>query len=432
MERSAIHRLRKWKEEVNRKPLIIRGARQVGKTWLMQYFGKTCYSNTAYINFENNIRMQNLFQGDMDVQRILTGLQIESGSPIDSGTLLILDEIQEVPRALNSLKYFYENRPELHVLAAGSMLGVALHPDTSFPVGKTEFLNLYPLSFTEFLHAGENHNLLELLESKDFSMITTFRSKYIDLLKQYMFTGGMPEAVLTFLQTKDYSRVREVHDNLLAAYEQDFSKHAPVNVVPRIRLIFHSLPAQLARENRKFIFGLVREGARAREFELALQWLLDSGLLSQIFRVTKPGIPLKAYQDMKAFKIFLVDIGLLGALSGLDPVSLLEGNRVFQEFKGALTEQFVLQQLLTEDNISPYYWSAKKGTAEVDFLIQHKGGIYPIEVKASENLKAKSLQSFSRQFSPDKSVRISMSDYRDEGWLVNLPLYACSLVPSIL
>ena len=432
MERSAILRLQKWKEQANRKPLIIRGARQVGKTWLMQYFGKTCYSNTAYINFENNIRMQNLFQGDMDVQRILTGLQIESGSPIDSGTLLILDEIQEVPRALNSLKYFYENRPELHVLAAGSMLGVALHPDTSFPVGKTEFMNLYPLSFTEFLHAGENHNLLELLESKDFSMITTFRSKYIDLLKQYLFTGGMPEAVLTFLQTKDYSRVREVHDNLLAAYEQDFSKHAPVNVVPRIRLIFHSLPAQLARENRKFIFGLVREGARAREFELALQWLLDSGLLSQIFRVTKPGIPLKAYQDMKAFKIFLVDIGLLGALSGLDPVSLLEGNRVFQEFKGALTEQFVLQQLLTEDNISPYYWSAKKGTAEVDFLIQHKGSIYPIEVKASENLKAKSLQSFSMQFSPDKSVRISMSDYRDDGWLVNLPLYACSLIPPVL
>jgi uncharacterized protein len=242
----------------------------------------------------------------------------------------------------------------------------------------------------------------------------------------------MPEAVLTFLQTKDYSRVREVHDNLLAAYEQDFSKHAPVNVVPRIRLIFHSLPAQLARENRKFIFGLVREGARAREFELALQWLLDSGLLSRIFRVTKPGIPLKAYQDMKAFKIFLVDVGLLGALSGLDPVSLLEGSRVFQEFKGALTEQYVLQQLLTQDNITPYYWSAKKGTAEVDFLIQHKGSIYPIEVKASENLKAKSLQSFSMQFSPDKSVRISMSDYRDDGWLVNLPLYACSLIPPVL
>lgn len=432
MERAATQKLLNWKDSPNRKPLIIRGARQVGKTWLMQHFGKTCFSNVAYINCENNARMQNLFQDDMDIQRILTGLQIESGVSVDSQTLLILDEIQEVPRTLNSLKYFYENRPDLHILAAGSMLGVALHPDTSFPVGKIEFLNLYPLSFPEFLSATGNHNLLELLESKDFSMIRTFKTKFIDLLKQYMFTGGMPESIITFIQTNDYSSVREVQENLLTAYEQDFSKHAPVTIVPLIRLIWHSLPAQLARENKKFLFGLVREGARAREFELALQWLLDSGLLSQVFRVRKPGTPLKAYQDLKAFKMFLLDIGLLGALSNLDSKTLLLGNRVFQEFKGALTEQYVLQQLLAEDLYKPYYWSASKGTAEIDFLFQHKGNIYPIEVKASENLRAKSLQSFSRQFSPEKSLRISMSDYRDEGWLVNLPLYAINLIPEIL
>jgi uncharacterized protein len=312
------------------------------------------------------------------------------------------------------------------------MLGVAMHSDASFPVGKTSFLTLHPLSFPEFLKASGNEDLLNLLLAQDFSLISTFKSKFVDLLKKYMFTGGMPEAVETFLQIGNVEAVRIVQKNLLTAYEQDFSKHAPADLVPRIRLLWHSMPAQLARENRKFLFGLVREGARARDFELALQWLLDAGLLHQVFRAAKPALPLKAYRDLKAFKLYMMDVGLLGALSDLDPVTLLQGSRIFQEFKGALTEQYVLQQFLAGDVSEPCYWSAAKGTAEVDFLFQQGGDVYPVEVKAAENLRAKSLRSFSQQFSPRKAVRVSMSDYRDEGWLVNLPLYAVSQIGDVL
>jgi len=431
-ERAALHKLVQWKNAPNRKPLIIQGARQVGKTWLMRHFGDSFFPQTAYINFEKNPRMLNLFQDDLDIERILVGLQIEAGVPVTTETLLVLDEVQEVPQALTSLKYFHENRPDLPVLAAGSLLGVAMHHGASFPVGKTSFLTLHPLSFAEFLKASGNGDLLDQLLSQDFSLIHTFQSKIVDLLKQYMFTGGMPEVVETLLQSGNVDTVRSVQKNLLAAYEQDFSKHAPAELVPRIRLLWHSLPAQLARENRKFIFGLVREGARAREFELALQWLLDSGLLHQVFRAAKPALPLKAYRDLKAFKLFMVDVGLLGALSGLEPVVLLQGNRIFQEFKGALTEQYVLQQLLAGEVDEPCYWSAGKGTAEVDFLIQREGEIYPVEVKAAENLRAKSLQSYAKQFSPGKAVRISMSDYRDQDWLVNVPLYAVNQIGDLL
>jgi len=432
MYRTVTNELLKWKNSKSRKPLIIKGARQVGKTWLMQTFGKANYPNVAYINFENNVRMHNLFQGDYDIQRIVTGLQIESGVAIGAETLLILDEVQEVPQALTSLKYFYESHPEYHILAAGSMLGMALHAGTSFPVGKVDFLNLFPLSFIEFLNACGKSALLQLLEAKDFALMTSFKSKFIDLLKNYYYVGGMPEAVLTFTQTSSHSQVRDIQKKLLLAYEQDFSKHAPYEITPRIRLVWNSFPAQLSKENRKFIYGLVRHGARAREFELALQWLLDSGLVHQVFRVSKPGISLKAYQDSNAFKLFFVDVGLLGALSDLDAISLLHGNRIFQEFKGALTEQYVLQQLLVSKLGGPFYWSAEKGTAEIDFLVQNHGKVVPIEVKAAENLKAKSLQSFFQQFKPDKSVRSSMSDFRDEGWLVNLPLYAISLFEEII
>jgi predicted AAA+ superfamily ATPase len=428
MYRTATDELIKWKNSKYRKPLIIKGARQVGKTWLMQTFGQTNYPKVAYINFENNVRMRNLFQSDYDMRRIVTGLQIESGLSIDAETLLILDEVQEVPQVLTSLKYFYEISPEYHILAAGSVLGMALHAGTSFPVGKVDFLNLYPLSFIEFLNASGNNALVQLLEAKDFAMITTFKSKFIDLLKNYYYVGGMPEAVLTFIQTNDHSQVRNVQKRLLLAYEQDFSKHAPYEITPRIRLVWNSFPAQLSKENRKFIYGLVRQGARAREFELALQWLLDSGLVHQVFRVSKPGIPLKAYQDNNAFKLFMVDVGLLGALSDLDAHSLLHGNQIFQEFKGALTEQYVLQQMCASKLGEPFYWSAEKGTAEIDFLIQNHGKVVPIEVKAAENLRAKSLQSFYQQFKPDRSVRSSMSDYRDEGWLINLPLYTINLL----
>lgn len=433
MFRNAINDLIRWKNLKDRKPLIIRGARQVGKTWLMKEFGKTQFERCAYINFDSNERMENLFSGNLDIKRILTALQIESGVKIDAeNTLIIFDEVQEVPRALTSLKYFYENAPEYYIIAAGSLLGIALHPDTSFPVGKVDFLDLYPLDFLEFSSALGNKDLAELLKSKDFSLIRSFKGKYIDLLKQYYYIGGMPEAIVSFIDTQDYTRVREVQNRLLMAYEQDFSKHAPNEAVPRIRMLWKSIPAQLARENRKFIYGLIRQGARAREFELAMMWLIDCGLVYKVGRVTKPDMPLIAYQDFNAFKLFVLDVGLLSAMSGLDLKSLLEGNKVFEEFKGALTEQYVLQQLITSKKITPYYWSAEKGTAEIDFIFQIGMDIVPLEVKAAENLQAKSLKIYCQKFKPKHAIRISMSDYRQEDWLTNLPLYAVNILPDML
>jgi hypothetical protein len=422
----------KWKENKNRKPLIIRGARQVGKTWLMKTFGEENYDNVAYINFEGNERMRNLFQDDLNLPRIIKGLQIEAGITIDARTLIIFDEVQEVPNALTSLKYFQENAPEYQVIAAGSVLGVALHGGTSFPVGKVDFLDLHPLNFLEFLKASGNDQLVGLLYSKDISLINSFKTKFIELLKTYYFVGGMPEIVQAFVSGGEHAIVKDMQLRLLRSFEQDFSKHAPYEIVPRVRLVWNSIPAQLSRENRKFIFGLVKQGARAREYELALQWLIDSGLIYKVYRVSKPEIPLKAYQDVNAFKLFMVDVGLLGALSGLDMVTLLEGDRVFTEFKGALTEQYVHQQLISENTLEPYYWSADKGIAEVDFIIQHGGKAIPVEVKAAENLKAKSLRIYNQEFVPSGSIRTSLSDYRDEGWLINLPLYMINTIQDYL
>ncbi|MEI6425156.1 MAG: DUF4143 domain-containing protein, partial [Lentisphaerota bacterium] len=351
--------------------------------------------------------------------------QIESGVTIEAdNTLIIFDEIAEAPRALTSLKYFYENAPQYHIIAAGSLLGVALHPGTSFPVGKVDFLDLYPLSFMEFLKATGNENLRSLLEAKEFELITSFKGRYTDLLKQYYFIGGMPEAVETFIETHDFNHVREVQNNLLTAYEQDFSKHAPNEAVPRIRMLWTSIPTQLAKENRKFVFGLIRQGARAREYELAMQWLLDCGLVYKVGRVTKPDMPLMAYQDSSSFKLFVLDVGLLSAKSGLDVKSLLEGNKVFEEFKGALTEQYVLQQLISNKHIIPFYWTAERSDGEIDFIFQSGMDIVPLEVKASENLQAKSLKSYCARYKPKHAIRTSMSDYRQEEWLTNIPLYA--------
>jgi len=432
MYRNAMNDLVKWKENKNRKPLIIRGARQVGKTWLMKTFGEENYDNVAYINFDGNERMRNLFQDDLNLSRIIKGLQIEAGVAIDARTLLIFDEVQEVPNALTSLKYFQENAPEYQVMAAGSVLGVALHGGTSFPVGKVEFLDLHPLNFLEFLKASGNDQLIGLLYSKDILLINSFKSKFIELLKTYYFVGGMPEIVQAFVSGGEHALVKDMQLRLLRSFEQDFSKHAPYEIVPRVRLVWNSIPAQLSRENRKFIFGLVKQGARAREYELALQWLIDSGLIYKVYRVSKPEIPLKAYQDVNAFKLFMVDVGLLGALSGLEMVTLLGGDRVFTEFKGALTEQYVHQQLISTNLTEPYYWSADKGVAEVDFIIQHGGKVIPVEVKATENLKAKSLKMYRQEFSPSRSIRTSLSDFRDEGWLVNLPLYMINTVQGYL
>ena len=433
MFRKSMDNLVNWKNSKDRKPLIIRGARQVGKTWLMKEFGKTNYEKYAYINFDNNERMESLFNGNLDLERIITALQIETGVKIEAkNTLIIFDEVQEVPRALTSLKYFYENAPEYHVVAAGSLLGVALHPGTSFPVGKVNFMDLYPLNFLEFIRAMGNDDLIKLLESKDFSLITSFKGKYIDLLKQYYYIGGMPAVVASFIEASDFGKVREIQKEILLAYEQDFSKHAPNEAVPRIRMLWSSTPAQLAKENRKFIYGLIRRGARAREYELAMTWLIDCGLVYKVSRITKPDMPLMAYQDFNAFKLFILDVGLLSAMSELDIKSLLNGNRLFEEFKGALTEQYVLQQLIASREITPYYWSAEKASAEIDFIFQSEMNIVPLEVKAAENLQAKSLKSYCQKYKPTYAIRTSMSDYRQEEWLTNVPLYAINVLPNIL
>lgn len=433
MIREALKDLIKWKEKDPRKPLIIRGARQVGKTWLMNEFGKTNYEKITYINFDNNERMKSLFSGSLDIPRLIIALQIESGVTIEANnTLIIFDEVQEVPLALTSLKYFYENAPQYHIVAAGSLLGIALHAGTSFPVGKVDFLNLYPLNFIEFLNATGNENLSNLLAVKDFGLITSFEGRYIDLLKQYYYIGGMPEAVSSFIKTQDYANVHDVHKRLLIAYEQDFSKHAPIEAVPRIRMLWASIPAQLARENRKFVYGLIKHGARAKEYELASQWLLDCGLIYKVCRITKPDMPLTAYQDFKSFKLFVLDVGLLSAMSGLDIKSLLEGNKVFEEFKGSLTDQYVLQQLIGNKDIVPFYWSAEKSDGEIDFVFQSGMDIVPLEVKATENLQAKSLKSYCLRYKPKHAIRTSMSSYRKEERLINLPLYAVSMILNIL
>lgn len=425
MYRIAIEKLLKWKQSKHRKPLIIEGARQVGKTWLMKEFGKQTYENTVYINFDSNSKMAELFASDLDTERLIMGLELYAGRKINpDNTLLIFDEVQEVPRALASLKYFYENAPQYHIVCAGSLPGIALHQGTSFPVGKVDFLKLYPLSFREFLMATDKERFAKLLDKQDFEMVASFKQTYIDALKHYYFVGGMPEAVQSFVENKDFNEVRYIQKRILASYEQDFSKHAPNEIVPKIRMIWNSIPSQLAKENKKFIYGLVREGARAKEYETAIMWLSDCGLVHKISRVNAGNIPLKAYEDLKAFKLFMVDVGLLGCMVGLGQRTLLDGNGLFVEFKGALTEQYVCQQLRTIEDLSIYYYTNNRGSCEVDFVVDTGEQIIPVEAKAEVNLRAKSLKTYREKFSPEISVRTSMADFKKEDWLVNLPLYA--------
>ena len=425
MYRFAIDELFKWKNSNNRKPLIIEGARQVGKTWIMKEFGKQAFENTVYINFDSNSRMAELFSSDLEIDRIVMGLELYSDIKIDpQNTLIIFDEVQEVPRALASLKYFYENAPEYHIVCAGSLLGIALHQGTSFPVGKVDFLSLYPLSFKEFLLAMGKQKYVDLMDKADYEMMTSFKQDLIDLLKYYYFVGGMPEAVMSFATEKDFNKVRRIQNRILEAYEQDFSKHAPNESVPKLRMLWNSIPSQLAKENKKFIYGLVREGARAREYESAIMWLCDCGLVHKVSRVTVGRLPLKAYEDMKAFKMFVLDVGLLGCMVGLNKKILLDGNDLFVEFKGALTEQYVLQQLITNPDLNIYYYTNDNGSCEVDFLVDTGDTVIPVEVKAEVNLRSKSLKTYVEKFSPDIAIRTSMSDYKKEEWLTNLPLYA--------
>ncbi len=432
MYRTKIEDLKTWKNSVSRKPLIIRGARQVGKTWLMKEFGRIHYEQTVYINFEKDKRFHSLFTDDFDIKRIITALKAISGLTIvPEKTLIIFDEIQALPEAVTALKYFQEDAPFYHIIAAGSLLGTALHSNISFPAGKVNFMDLSPLTFTEFLTATGEKSMSEILLSQDWKLITSFKSAFINHLRQYYYVGGMPEPVQKFTENNNFTDVRNIQKEILNTYELDFSKHAPSDIIPRVRMLWNSIPSQLAKENRKFIYGLVKKGSRAKDYESALSWLTDCGQVHKVYRANKPSVPLKAYEEREAFKLFLVDVGLLSAMGDIDPATLIEGNRIFTEFKGALTEQYVHQQLNSSDNYVIYYWTSEGATSEIDFLLQYDGLVVPVEVKAEENLQAKSLKSFCQKFNPELAVRTSMSDFRKESRLINIPLYAIGLLKEI-
>ena len=424
MERSIYSSLKKWKESPTRKPLILQGARQVGKTYILKEFGAREYSEVVYINCDDNNDMQNMFV-DYDVDRIIRSMSAISGISIKpSTTLLILDEIQEVERGLASLKYFCEKAPEYHVAVAGSLLGITLHEGTSFPVGKVDMLYMYPMDFEEFLLAMGKEQLVELLRNNSWAALTPLRGMLTELLRQYYFVGGMPEAVKTYVERGDIWEVRSIHSKIIDAYRNDMSKHVPKQQVQRTNMVWNSIPSQLARDNKKFIYGALRKGARANDFGIAIQWLVDSGLVHKVHRISKPVVPLKFYEDMASFKLFLLDCGLLGALSETPPEQILIGDNVFEEYKGAFTENYVLQQLKSLPRTFVYYYSNDNSTLEIDFVVQHEAHVIPIEVKAEENLRAKSLRQFVTDNSGLHGVRFSMSDYREQDWLTNVPLWA--------
>ena len=431
MYRYAINDLIVWKKSLNHMPLIIKGARQVGKTWLMQEFGKTQYEKVAYISFDSNPRLDTLFKKDFNIKRLIDGLNIEVGFNITpKDTLIIFDEIQENPLALTSLKYFCENAPEYDIVAAGSLLGVAHNKRTGFPVGKVEYLNLYPLSFKEFLLAMNENQILGIIDKNDFEMQKVFKERIIDLLRRYCYVGGMPKAVLSFSQEQDYNLVRKIQRNILSDYESDFSKHIPPEQVERTRLLWNAIPSQLVKENKKCMYGKIKQGARAKDFEIALNWLIDSGLVHKVSRVTEPNMPLKAYEDVSAYKLFLLDVGLLGAMTDLDSRSLLENDKLFNDYNGAITEQYVLQEFKTIGELPVFYWASNK--AELDFLIQYQNNIIPVEVKATINLQAKSLKSFRQKYEPKISVRTSLADYEENAGLFNIPLYDIEKLKEII
>lgn len=424
MQRYAIKQLIDWKNKKNHKPLIIQGARQVGKTWLMQEFGKKYYEQVAYINFDVDVKSREIFDIDYDTERLIMDIGLATKTKINAeNTLIIFDEIQECPRALTSLKYFRENAPQYDIIVAGSLLGVSCHEGTGFPVGKVSFMNLFPLSFEEFLLAMGEERFVELLNKKDFKTIKLFNNKYEKLLKQYCYVGGMPEIVQDFVENKDFESVRNLQKEILSAYEEDFTKHISANTVAKIRLLWKSIPAQLSKENKKFIYGAAKEGARARDFEAALSWLINSGLVYRVNKITKPDLPITAYEDFNSFKLFVLDVGLLGAMTDLQADTIIDGNRIFEEFKGAITEQYVLQQFKTIKDLPVFYWSNETSRAEIDFVIQIKSDVVPVEVKAERNLQAKSLKVYMEKFKPNYAIRTSMADYKKTDNLIDLPLY---------
>lgn len=432
MQRLAMDSLVAWKNNPRRKPLLLQGARQVGKTWLALEFGRKEFERVAHVVFLDNEPMRRAFEGSLAPERLLPIIAAETGVAVgDERTLIILDEIQECPRALTALKLFQEQRPEVPIIAAGSLLGVALHRGISFPVGKVDHLDLHPLTFLEFLLATGNDALADAVRRADLDILDVFAEKYTDLLKQYYFVGGMPEAVEAYREGANFSAARSVQERLLHDYEFDFSKHASPLLAERAREVWHSIPSQLARENKKFVYSAVRPGARARGYEEAINWLIDAGLLIRVPRISKPGLPLSAYKDLAAFKLYMLDVGLLGALSHLDARTVVDGSLLFQEFKGALTEQYVCQQLVATNSVNPYYWSAENSSGEVDFLYDHAGRVVPVEVKAEDNVRARSLRAFVDKYGIERSLRLSLAGVRDQGWMFNLPLYAANILPNM-
>lgn len=441
MKRYAEQQLELWKNNPLRKPLLVMGARQVGKTWLMQDFGRKHFRDVVYISFDSNERMRAAFQGGYGVERLMMVLQSESGVKIDAqNTLIIFDEVQECPQALTSLKYFCENAREYHIMAAGSLLGLQVHEGTGFPVGKVDMINLYPMTFCEYLEAIGQSSMVEMMQKQDWDMVSIFADRIIEYLKQYYYVGGMPEAVDTFVQTQDYAAVRRVHHTLLAGYRKDFSKHAPAALTPRISMIWDSIPQQLSRENKKFLCKEVAPGMRMRDIECALHWLVDAGLVHMVSRVKKAAFPPAAYRD-NAFKVFFVDVGLLATMADLDVQSIVDGNRIFTEFKGALAEQYVQQQLRASGERELFYWSSHQSDIEIDFAFACGAAFVPVEVKAEYNLQSKSLLTFCRKQQTALAVRTSMSHYKVNTppvaapgivfTLVDLPLYAVEQAFSV-
>lgn len=423
MKRNILTDLIKWKESYSRKPLILNGARQVGKTYILQEFGRLCYNNVAYFNCDRNKTLNNIFEQDYDTSRIVRSLSALTGFHIEQGkTLIIFDEIQENPIILNSMKYFCENAPEYHIAVAGSLLGISLHDNVSFPVGKVDMLKMYPMTFDEFLLAIRKDEYVELLRSGDKEIIDTLSIQLIDCLRQYYYVGGMPAVVQEYATSGNLQTVRTIQKQILFDYRRDFSKHAPNLEVPRINVVWDSIPAQLAKENRKFIYGIIKKGARASEFEKAIQWLIDAGLVYRVNRATAPIMPLKFYEDLSAFKLFILDVGLMGAMTDTPAEAIIIGDNIFREYKGAFTELFVYTQLV-QFNIPIYYYNSNDSRVEIDFLAQIGTKIIPIEVKAEVNVKSKSLRTYIDKHTKLKGLRLSMQPYSDQGWMENIPLY---------
>lgn len=424
MKRLIINQLISWKENSQRKPLILNGARQVGKTYILKAFGKLHYRNVAYVNLDSQKELAKVFEQDFNVTRIIRSLSAFLNIHIEpQHTLIVLDEVQECPAALHALKYFCEDAPEYHVVVAGSLLGISLHGNSSFPVGKVDMLRMFPLTFEEFLMALGEEQLIKLMKDGETEVIDTLSGRFVDCLRQYYYTGGMPAVVKEYITSGNLQSVRQLQKQILFDYRRDFSKHAPAEQVPRINLVWDSIPAQLARENKKFIYGALKKGGRAKEFEMAIQWLIDAGLVYRVYRANKPSLPLKFYEDLSAFKLFSLDVGLMGAMADSPAEAVLVNNQAFVKYKGAMTELYVLTQL-QPTGIPIYYYSSNDSLSEIDFLVQSGARIVPIEVKAEVNVKSKSLSAFIQKHPDLTGLRLSLLPFQTQDWMENRPLYA--------